>query len=102
MLGRFAIGTGAPFFTGEGSWEGFATGIGYDVPTGGPPLDSINAQIAVANAAAGAPGTTSIGWVDAAGATDREGVLVFGEDNTTPSDGSCDNPFPIVCASERS
>jgi hypothetical protein len=100
VIGQFRVGTDPALYTGGGAWEVYATGIDFDIGLGGPPVAAIDTQIVTANAAAGAPGLTSIGWVGTVPVTGREGVLVFGEDNTTPSGGSCANPFPIVCSTE--
>lgn len=96
VLGQFTAIGEATIYTGAGSWEVYATGMDFD-SSPGPSLADINAQIAIANIAAGTPGTTSIGWVGTTPVGGREGVLVYGEDNTTPSGGTCDNPFPVVC-----
>jgi hypothetical protein len=101
VIGRFQTGTNPPLYTGQGEWEVFATGIDFGIGSGGPSLSTINTQIVIANAATGAAGTTSIGWVGTVPTVGREGVLVFGEDNvTSPGDGTCGNPFPLVCATE--
>jgi hypothetical protein len=94
VLGQFKADQ--TVYTGQGAWEVYATGEDYDLNTG-PSLSTINIHIATANAAAGASGSTSIGWVGTTLDPGREGVLVFGEDNTTPAGGTCDNPFPVVC-----
>ena len=81
------------FYTGDAGWEVCATGIDFELGSGGPSVSLINEQIVACNA-----GENS-GWVDEQG-TDR-GALVVGEDNTThrtyPEPG---NEFPVVCASE--
>jgi hypothetical protein len=97
VLGQFKASGGGPvIYTGQGSWEVYATGIDFD-GSGGPTLTAVNAQIAAANSAAGAAGATSIGWVGTTPVGGREGVLVFGEDNTTSSASTCSNPVPVVC-----
>jgi hypothetical protein len=69
-------------------WQVFATGIHENdgcgtLPPFGPPLtgtfDSINSQIALANAGDGAPGTSSVGWVGVTGADNSlaNGCLYF-------------------------
>ena len=59
--------------SGDEDWEVFATGINYSSGTG-PSLESINEQIALANAAAGDPATSSVTWVDSDGEPDGIGA----------------------------
>ena len=90
---------GRTVYTGIGDWEVFASGADYTPPSPGPgpALTEINAQIALANAAAGDPATSSVGWLDAAGGghglPDR---LDFGDAN----DGSGNFPA-LACLDPR-
>ena len=70
VIGRFQTGTNPPLYTGQGQWEVFATGIDFNIGSGGPSLSEINTQIGIANAGTGAADTTSIGWV-----LDRKSVV---------------------------
>lgn len=90
-------GFGEDVFTGTPGWEACATGIHYQVGTGGPSLAVINEYIGKCNAAALDPNTSSVGWVDEVGT--QHGAVAFGEDNTTPYDGGpkAGNEFPLVC-----
>lgn len=98
VLGQFQTGTNPPLYTGYPGWEVYATGMYFTNFSGGPPLATINTQIGIANAGTGTAGLTSIGWVGPVVTPGREGVLVFGEDNTTNrTSPTCPNPFPIVC-----
>lgn len=100
VLGQFTAVGGPTVYTGEGEWEVYATGLDFD-NSPGPTLAEINAQISIANTASGTPGLTSVGWVGTTPIAGREGVLEYGEDNTTPLDNgtpTCANPFNIVCA----
>ena len=84
-----------PIYTGAPGWEVYATGIDYDIGSGGPPLSStgpsINTQIGIANNTSGGPGT-SVGWVGVSGGAN--GNLAVGSTNTPPTSP---NPFPAVC-----
>lgn len=89
VLGRFetADGTGEVIQTGDDGWEICATGMNYDIGSGGPTVEVINAQITACNA-----GTTpSGGWL---GTTpDQNRALVMGEANEAGSAGD----FRAVC-----
>lgn len=90
-------GFGEDVFTGTEGWEACATGLKYNVGSGGPTLDVINEYIGKCNASALDPNTSSVGWVDDVGT--QYGAVAFGEDNTTPYDGGpkAGNEFPLVC-----
>lgn len=78
-------------------WEVYATGIDLDphssdpepiapyyIPrrnSNAPSLSEINQQIAIANANAGNPQNTSVGWVSTTPIPGRVGVLAFGPNN---------------------
>ncbi|MDB4927669.1 MAG: hypothetical protein JWM10_153 [Myxococcaceae bacterium] len=83
-------------YTGDPRFEVCATGVPFDLGSGGPSLDVINEQIGRCNARAGDPTATSGGWVNATG--NASGALAVGEDNTTdraaPAPG---NEFPVAC-----
>jgi len=93
VLGQFANGA-AKTYTGIGGWEVYATGIDVDptpitcAGTTTPSLATINAQIGIANAGTGGPGS-SVRWVTQAGG--GVGVLASGELNTPGG------TFPEVC-----
>ncbi|NVB42070.1 hypothetical protein G6O69_29880 [Pseudenhygromyxa sp. WMMC2535] len=91
------MGFGEDVLTGDEGWEVCATGSNYNPGSGGPSLDVINTNIVDCNADALSPDTSSVGWVDDVGT--EYGAVVFGEDNTTPYDGSAKagNEFPLVC-----
>lgn len=96
VLGEFYRQGATAVFTGVGDWEGCATGIDYDLGSGGPTLDVINEQIAACNARTGDVATTSGGWVTTAASPG--GRLAFGEDNTTDRISvEVGNEFPMVC-----
>ncbi|MEZ4380902.1 MAG: hypothetical protein R3A79_06115 [Nannocystaceae bacterium] len=90
-------GFGDEVFTGTPGWQACATGLQYDVGTGGPSLDVINEYIGKCNAGDLDPNTSSGGWVDDVGT--ELGAVALGEDNTTPYDGGpkAGNEFPLVC-----
>jgi hypothetical protein len=90
-------GFGEDVFTGTKGWQACATGVQYNVGTGGPTLAVINEYINKCNAGMLDPNTTSGGWVDEVGTP--IGAVAFGEDNTTPYDGGpkAGNEFPLVC-----
>lgn len=100
VLGQIRrIPSGSIEFTGTNKWQVYATGLDYDGCTA-PDLALINAQIALANSASGAPGSTSIGWVGTTPLPGREGVLEIGElNNAVTPDFTCHNNFPQVCTS---
>jgi len=82
--------------SGNPKWRVFATGLDLDDCTS-PSLATLNAQIAIANANGGAPGTTSVGWVGPTAGPN--GRLEIGEANdATPPSGTCLNAFPQVCS----
>ena len=93
-------GFGEQVFTGTPGWEACATGLKYEVGTGGPSLDVINEYIGKCNAGDLDPNTSSGGWVDEVGT--ELGAVAFGEDNTTPYDGGpkAGNEFPLVCPAD--
>jgi hypothetical protein len=95
IIGQFERG-GAPLYTGDPAWEVCATGLSYptNVPGGGPPVTTVNAEIAKCNAGGGSTSTTSAGWVHSQGAVTAGavGTLVAGEDNSSAS-----GTFPLVC-----
>lgn len=96
VIAKFFRDGAAPVFTGNGNWEGCATGVDFDVGAGGPSLEEINEQIALCNAGDGDPETTSGGWVGTA--ETPTGYVVFGEDNSTErGDPSVGNEFKIAC-----
>jgi hypothetical protein len=88
------------YFTGRDDWKVYATGIDYD-NGGSPTCAEINEQIAIANASAGDPFMTSVGWVGSlgSGCTGSElGRLAEGEKNMLhPHLGPCPDAFPQVC-----
>jgi hypothetical protein len=85
-------------------WQVFATGINWQPDCGGsahgPPLtgspDAINSQIAAANANAGTPGTSSVGWVGANGGAN--GSLYFGGTGNAYSDFNYEAAVPACIA----
>lgn len=90
---------GEVLYTGDAGWEVCATGVDYGSGDPTPPLEVVNAQIALCNAGNTDPATTSQGWVDEVG-TDL-GALAVGETNDTPYAGGAQpgNEFPLVCQS---
>lgn len=104
-IASFQVG-GSSILTGSNAgWEVYATGRDRDsnIPADTltvADLPLINGEIAIANAAAGAPATTSVGWVDENGLLPNgsagEGVLVFGETNTPGSTFAGSNTFAAV------
>lgn len=94
VLGEFApSGGGLPFYTGNSSWQVFATGLPYSIGSGGPSLEVINAQIVLANGGNGGLGSSG-GWVGVGNnASGTVGALAIGEDNTAGG------TFPQVCTS---
>lgn len=98
VIGQFKRDTAASptVYTGEGAWEVCATGVNFSPGSSGPTLQEVNEQIALCNAGASDPATTSVGWVDATG--NGIGALAVGEDNTTPrTTVEVGNEFPVVC-----
>jgi hypothetical protein len=90
VLGQLRVEGQPAYYTGQGDWEVFATGIDLDIPVGGggPPVSAINSQIAAANAGTG-PASTSGLWVGTTGGA--LGNLAFGEDNS-----SAGGDFPVA------
>ncbi len=90
-------GFGEDVFTGTKGWQACATGLKYEIGSGGPDLATINTYITKCSAGTLDPNTTSGGWVDEVGTA--IGAVAFGEDNTTPYDGGpkAGNEFPLVC-----
>ena len=96
MIAKFSRAGAQPVFTGNGAWEACATGEDYDVGSGGPSREAIDAQIGNCNAKTGDPTTTSAGWVTTT--PGPNGNVAFGEDNTTDRDNAAPgNEFKIVC-----
>jgi hypothetical protein len=96
VIAMFFREGGAPVYTGNGQWQGCATGEDYDPGSGGPSVTRINEFIELCNAGAMDPQTTSVGWVDVTGTA--SGRVVFGEDNTTERDDpEVGNEFLIAC-----
>jgi len=96
VIAKFFRDGAQPVFTGNGNWEGCATGVDFDVGAGGPSLAQINEQIQICNAGDSDPLTSSAGWVG----TDETptGYVVFGEDNSTERDNpAVGNEFKIAC-----
>jgi hypothetical protein len=95
VLGQFRRAGGTPLYTGDLEFEVCATGIDMQLSQTGPTQADINAQIAVCNSGAGDPTTTSMGWVNSAGAVTAGaiGTLAVGEANDTAPGGS----FPPTC-----
>ncbi len=93
-------GFGEDVFTGTKGWEACATGLKYEIGSGGPDLATINTYIGKCNAGELDPNTTSGGWVNEVGTP--IGAVAFGEDNTTPYDGGpkAGNEFPLVCPAD--
>jgi len=93
--------TGPYRYTGNANWQVYATGIDKDgLP--GPSDAEINAQIAIANAKAGAPGTTSITWVNSVGGCDGGDGYIVGDEQNDPTvgTGSCPNVYSQVCSTK--
>src|SRR5688572_6867485 len=96
VIAKFSREGAAPVFTGNGNWQVCATGEDYDVGSGGPTRQAIDAQIGNCNAATGAPATTSAGWVTTN--PGPNGSVAFGEDNsTTRGNPEPGNEFLIAC-----
>ncbi|MEX1361541.1 MAG: hypothetical protein AB1Z98_00320 [Nannocystaceae bacterium] len=102
VIGQFRRinGDGTPgevVYTGDAGWEVCATGVDYGSGDPTPPLMVVNEQIALCNAGASDPATTSGGWVDEVGTP--LGALAVGETNDTPYMGGAQpgNEFPLVC-----
>lgn len=93
-------GFGDDVFTGTKGWEACATGLKYQIGSGGPTLATINEYILKCNDSLLDPNTSSAGWVDEVGTP--IGAVAFGEDNTTPYDGGpkAGNEFPLVCPAD--
>jgi hypothetical protein len=83
VLGQLRVEGHPAYYTGQGDWEVFATGIDLDIPVGGggPPVSAINGQIAIADAGTGSDSTSGL-WVGTTGGA--LGNLAFGEDNSSP------------------
>lgn len=92
LLGQARMGPLPVVTTGDPRWEVYATGQDYPCNSPGPGIEGVNARIQEANLALGAPGATSIGWVDRTARPAREGTLVVGESNADPA-----GTFPLVC-----
>ena len=96
VIGQFRRRGGKPIFTGDGAWEGCATGREYNSSsaTDFPTQAIVNDYIAICNAGSGDPATTSAGWVGTAAAVTPGAVgrVAFGEDNSSSA-----GTFPIVC-----
>lgn len=90
VLGQLRVGDHAPYYTGQGDWEVYATGKNLNVPVGGggPSVEQINGEIAIADAGTG-PETTSGLWVGTSGGA--LGNLAFGEDNSSAA-----GDFPVT------
>lgn len=89
-------------YTGIGEWQVYATGQDFRPPSAGPgpSLDEINRHIGLANAAAGDPATTSVGWRGLAGpGHGLPDALAFGEANDD-SAGAGDFPA-LACLDPR-
>jgi hypothetical protein len=74
-------------YSGASAWQVYATGVNYDIGSGGPTLAVINQQIALANAGSGGAGS-SHGWVSLAGGPTSAGyvgALAVGEANDSPA-----------------
>ena len=74
-------------YSGASAWQVYATGVNYNVPSGGPTLAVVNQQIALANAGSGGAGS-SHGWVGLAGGPPGAGyvgTLAAGEANDSPA-----------------
>ncbi len=96
VIGQFTRDSGT-VLTGDAKFEVCATGIDYSTGANedtGPDQPTLNAQIAICDAATGDPTTTSMGWVNSAGATTPGalGKLAVGEDNSDPG-----GDFQLVC-----
>lgn len=95
VLAQFKRDTGT-VLTGDDRFEVCATGQDYSSSTIGPTQQMVNAQITGCNAAAGSSSTTSMGWVNTAGAmpgtSSAIGKLAVGEANDAQA-----GTFPIVC-----
>ena len=96
VIAKFFREGAEPVFTGDGNWQGCATGVDFDPGSGGPSRNEIDEQIAICNTRSGDLETTSAGWVSIA--QTQNGRVVFGEDNSTdrgtPMAG---NEFLIAC-----
>lgn len=103
-LGSFSVGSDTIGTYENIGWEVYATGIDRDSNIPADTLTNsaadimlINDQIALANANAGAAGT-SVGWVDENGllpnGSPGVGALVFGDDNTGGAGGT--HPFGAI------
>lgn len=93
VLAQFVSGSKTSY-TGSTAWQVYATGMNFDLGSGGPSVATINAQIAIANAGTGV-GNSSHGWVGLNGGPTGAGYvgkLAIGEDNSSSS-----GTFPQVC-----
>lgn len=101
-LGRYHILSGKNTLSGDNGWQVFATGIDT-FNTAGPSLDSVNAQIVLANHGFGDSLTSSTGWVGVDSYLCDQyypdsGTIQLGELNDSlATTGTCDNTFPQVC-----
>jgi hypothetical protein len=99
IFGSFVV------YTGDDRWQVYATGIDHDdLP--GPTLEQINAQIDLANNSAGAPGLSSVGWVNNGGSDPNfcydelaDGWLAVSDEvnDIAPTNGTCSAAFGNVC-----
>ena len=99
-IGEFTIGSTTVGTGSTDGWQVYATGENRDSDVASDTLTVadmglINSHILTANGNAGAPATTSIGWVDdngllPDGITPGVGALAIGEDNSSATG------FPIV------
>ncbi|HQY61667.1 MAG: hypothetical protein IPF92_01485 [Myxococcales bacterium] len=97
VIGQFRRRGGTPIFTGDGAWEGCATGREYNTssaPTVFPTQDVVNEQITICNAGTGDRTTSSAGWVGSTAAVTPNAIgrVAFGEDNSNAG-----GTFQIVC-----
>jgi hypothetical protein len=96
VIAKFFRDGAQPVFTGNGNWEGCATGVDFDVGAGGPSLEEINEQIELCNEGDSDTATSSGGWVGTA--ETPSGYVVFGEDNSTDRmNPMAGNEFKIAC-----
>lgn len=95
VLAQFKRDTGT-VLTGDDRFEVCATGQDYSSSTTGPTQQIVNEQITACNAGAGSTTTTSMGWVNTAGAmagtSAAIGHLAVGEANDAQA-----GAFPITC-----
>ncbi len=97
VLGQFRRigghdGFGKLVYTGDPRWEVCATGLNYHPGSGGPSVETVEAEIGLCNL--GEHG----GWRNHEG--DDDGALALGEDNASPYTAGrpvAGNEFPVVC-----